>query len=326
MEALEITGAREPRFLSALATGWDRILAQGGIAYDPVHALCFEEEGWRFHHVPGRSRRPVADGLTAEAYGVARAHTPCPFEGPELLKVREILRFQRQGRTYHLIANKFPVKRLHFLGVRSSAAPQDLLPQCLFGAQEIEDLLLLCRGLGPPLHFFFNSNSGSDGSCSGSTVNHWHVQIFPHQQGAMNLFFDELDRHPGRFPRKTQLFKGRMPGWEYPHRLYRSSRPELVAEPLWADARRAVSLDIAFNVEMAAEEGEAVTAAFFARAPVPPIRIEGAGELSNRFGGWELTGEVVVYDRPVYDWLAERPKEAVKIARERLRAGTRDIW
>ena len=49
-------------------------------------------------------------------------------------------------------------------------------------------------------------------------------------------------------------------------------------------------------------------------------------ELSPRFGGWELSGDVVIYDEEVFEWVCAHPGEADRIAWERLRDGTRDIW
>jgi hypothetical protein len=117
-----------------------------------------------------------------------------------------------------------------------------------------------------------------------------------------------------------------------PHRVYRSTDTRQLADRIWEDARQVVELDYAFNLEIFASEkkpnvGEyGLGAALFVRHPVEPVEIPDVGTFAGRFGGFELTGNVVVYDKAVYDWMQARPELAAEMAWKRLKRGTRDIW
>jgi hypothetical protein len=314
-EALAIDGRRDARVAAALDAGWARVAERGGIDYEPSAVEELRCPPFRFLHLPGRLRRPGAS--VAPPRGLLRPHAPCPFDGPAVYALREVLRFRRAERTYHLIANRFPVRPLHFLAVRSADAPADLLPQCLLGPEEIEDALLIARAVGPPYRFFFNSNTGADGSDSGSSVNHWHFQLFP----------DRGDLLEGS-PAGALETAGSIPGWDVPHRLHASADAGALARRVWADVERVIALDVAFTVIVRPCDDDRLAAAFVARAPVEPIAppgVEGAGALPARFGGFELTGSVVVHERPLFEWARKHPRQAAALARERLRRGTRGV-
>ena len=119
---------------------------------------------------------------------------------------------------------------------------------------------------------------------------------------------------------------GGVPGWGMPHRGYRSADTGRLADRLWNDIQRAVEMDIAFNLALCAREDGEVATAFFARAPVPPLRIGNELALPNEFGGFELTGAAVVYEKPAIEWIRKHPAQAEDIAWERLLRGARDIW
>jgi hypothetical protein len=318
-----IDGKRDAALFSLLDAAWEQIFARGGIEYDPSTSgvgIIGPFRPFRFLYVPGRSRRPGAQG--APLGGVARAHLPCPFDDAAAIERREALRLSRAGRIYHLIANRFPVKRLHFLAVRDAGAPPASLGQCIAGTDEIEDMLGLARMLGPPMRLYFNSNSGADGSDSGSSVNHWHFQLFPDAEDVL----EDAEPAPidagGGAPSRAM----RLEAWPAAHRIYRDHDLAALAAALWDDVRRAVALDIAYTLVFKSESGASVTAAVFPRAPIAPPAIAGVGALPNRFGGFELVGAVMLYEPALAHWAGAHPREAQALARERLRGATRDIW
>lgn len=300
---------------------WNEIFARGEVAYDPADARVFRFRQFLYHYIPGRSSRPGAN-VALSPLGLKRPHTPGPFDDIPALEAREVLHPRRESRDYFLIANKFPVKRLHLLLVRDPREDAATLPQRLFGPAEIEDALRLARGLGPEYRSFFNSNSGADGSSSGSTVNHWHFQILPHGGGAFEQLFLE---HRGPAPLGPEA--GRLPAWEIPHVLHHGTDLPALATAIWPAVERVTELGCAYNLEIAVGGPDGHTAvALFARAPLPPTTIPGFGEFSNRYGGWELSGDVVIYDEDVFDWICEHPEEADALAWRRLRDGTRDLF
>ncbi len=318
----ELLGHRDPALLQELEEGWKRVLQAGGIEYDPIHAERLRCGNLRFHFIPGRESRPNAGG-SAAVHALRAPHVPCPFDLPETIAEREVIRFHRDDRTYHLIANRFPVAPMHFLLVRESGAPAETLPQCLLGPEEIEDALRLSRSLGPSIRFYFNSNASRDGSSSGSTVNHWHFQLFPLDTGAVvNLL-----RQPRRAVELDAVERGPLPGWDVPNRYHRGDDLGAVARSLWEDVERAIELGAAYNVEIvAADRDETVIAILYARAPLDVVEIPGIGTIPCRFGGWEVQGDVVIDDEAVFTWARENPKEAGELAWKRLAASVRDIW
>ncbi len=310
MDAREIDGRHDSVISETLRDGWDRVLSRGGFGYDPAPPDEIRVGRIRFVFLPNRLRRPGAGGGAPGEHGVVKPHTACPFDDPRVLDLREVARFRRQGRVYHLITNKFPVKPLHFLAVRSLDAPAQRLPQCLLDADEIEDMALLARSLGPPYRFFFNSNAGIDFSHSGSSVNHWHFQLFPDAGDVL----------------ETVCVGDRtIDDWPGAHTLRVSSDAADIATSMWEIARRANELNVAYTLAVRSSDEGLLAAAFFARAPLDPLPVPGGGELSNRFGGFEVTGAVVVYDPAVFEWVRAHPEDALELARARLRAGTRPL-
>src|SRR5262245_27528768 len=201
-----------------LEAGWARGRARGALAYDPETIEVLEIPPLSFYFLPGREARPRSLPPADEPYRLSRPHRRCPFDGPEFLEEREILRVRHGERLYHLALNKYPVMRLHLLVIRPASEPPPLLPQRLTGPEEIEDLLYLALHLGPPFRLFFNSNRGADGSSSGSSVNHWHFQIFP-------CFSEVVNRTPRIASRSGEVEYGKIPDWPAHHRLYRSAAP-----------------------------------------------------------------------------------------------------
>ena len=59
----------------------------------------------------------------------------------EFLRQREVARVGCDERSYHLVLNRYPVLQLHYLAVRPVGDPPATLPQALFGAGEIEEML-----------------------------------------------------------------------------------------------------------------------------------------------------------------------------------------
>lgn len=302
-----------------LAQHWQRLLDSGFITYDPSRALSFRAGALAFHFVAGRAKRPRPHH--DKPPGLRVPHSKCPFDDPEALRVREVSLYERSDRLYHVGVNRFPVKHLHHLIVRSPLAPEDTLPQCLFGPDEIEDMLLFATALGPGYRFYFNSNQGRDRSHSGSSINHWHFHFFPLSGGPLELTTDSDVPRSG-----VQV--GSVPDWGVPHRVYRSCSPGLLARTVWRDLERVVALDVAFNFEFFVSESDCsgLSLALYVRRPLDPVPVADVGALSNLYGGIELSGHVILYEEEVYRWLSEHPRDAEALAWKRLRAGTRDFW
>jgi hypothetical protein len=318
MDWIHLDALADAGLAAELEGEWWRVFRAGEVAYDPGERSTRALEPFWFHYIPGRDRRPNARG-DSPLHGLRRAHTPCPFDDNDALRAREVARFGRDGRAYRLITNRYPVARSHFLLVRDAGASPVTLPQCIAGPAEVEDALLLARATGPGLRFYFNSNSGGDRSFSGSTVNHWHFHVFPNPHGPLW----DLAQTPATGGGATC---GKLAGWDVPHRYYRGFAPVEVARETWDDLQSLLGLDIAYNLELIAAADGSVAAALFPRAPIEDVDIPGVGSLPGRFGGWELSGDVVVYTRAVFDWVGEHGAAAVELAWRRLRSGTRDIW
>jgi len=288
---------------------------RGAIAYSPGEAEVLTFPPFRFYFLPGREARPRDPNARAGPPGLHRPHRPCPFDADDFLAEREVLRVARGGRSYHIALNRFPVLKLHHLAIRPSSEAEVTLPQRLGGAEEIEDMLRLAALLGPPYRLFFNSNQGADGSRSGSSVNHWHFQIFPSDFGAV---WRATRTTSGAGP----VERGAISDWPARHRLYRSRDGEALATALWADVRAVVALDRAYNVEiLALGEGD-LLALLFPRSPVGDLSLPDGNVLSGDFGGFELTGGVVVPGRSIFQWVQSHPREAVRRMIERIREGT----
>src|SRR5262245_49974311 len=233
--------AAEPSLPSMLEQGWQWGRASGSLAYDPEEIETLAVPPLTFYHLPGREARPRAAPEAGERLHLGRPHRPCPFDSPEFLEEREVVRLRHRERIYHLALNKFPVLPLHYLAVRPAWEPAERLPQRLTGPDEIEDLLRLAALLGPPYRLFFNSNRGGDGANSDSSVNHWHFQIFPSVSEVVN-------RAPQISARSGEVEQGSLPDWPARHRLYRSADPQPLAEAVWAAVSKIDALDVAYNL------------------------------------------------------------------------------
>jgi hypothetical protein len=297
-----------------LEDGWADGLRRGAIAYDPADVETFIVPPFCFLLLPGRETRPRP--LAHEVVGgLRRPHEACPFDEREFLDEREVIRAARSGRAYHVALNKYPVLPLHYLAIRPSDCPPETLPQRLRGETEIEDMILLAGVLGSPYRFFFNSNRGADGSTSGSSVNHWHFQIFPTDHGII--------LRPPRIETGAQDVEiGGIPDWPARHRLYRSRDTAALALAIGRDVASIDARDAAYNLEIAPGAGGLFTALLFPRAPVADQTVPGIGVISGDFGGFELSGNVVVPARKLFEWVRAHPTEAVRLVIARIRAGT----
>jgi hypothetical protein len=198
------------------------------------------------------------------------------------------------------------------------------LPQRIHGPEEIEDSLLLLAALGPPWRFYFNSNRGSDDSRSGSSVNHWHFQLFPFPAS----YESPLLERPATVLRKEEgLSIGRVESWPASH-LFIEGETRLAgaaAEILWRWLEAPHERRSAYNIEEAPLGGGRFRMFLFPRRYAPEALVPGAGALAADFGGWELSGDIVIPTREILERVRAHPEEALRITEERLRATTRDV-
>jgi len=305
-------GRRLSRFL---IEGWTWGIQTGAIEYDPDDVETLTIPPIRFYLLPGREARPRTLSDQDLSIGLGRPHGSCPFDTQDFLDEREILRVAREGRAYHITLNRFPVLRHHFLAVRPVTDSPDTLPQRLIGAAEIEDMLYLAEELAHPYRLFFNSNQGADGSRSGSSVNHWHFQIFPSQWTA-------AARSPGIQKVAGEVEIGQIPDWPARHRLYRSRNKGPLSAAIWSDVERINQRNIAYNLEISPRENGDLLSLLFPRAPLEDIRLPTGSVLTGDFGGFELTGSVVVPAREIFEWIRAHPREALDRILERMHRGT----
>ncbi len=319
----------EPRrnelLLKTLARCWGEALRSGLVVYDPGAAdvEVLDLPPYRYHYLPKRAARPGAKkSASPPPEGLRLPHEPCPFDGDDFLRDREVLRLEREGRVYHVACNRYPVTPFHFLPVRSWKESAALLPQHLHGPDEIEDLLLLLVMAGPPHHVYFNSNRGADNSQSGSSVNHWHGQLFPlphgPSDGAANRESKELRREDG-------LRVGRIPAWPAAHVLVEGleCHAKALANVIWREAKALNDLNVAYNLEGVFLSESCLRVFLFPRHPGPEADVAGLGRLNPNFGGWELTGDIVIPTKEILEWIRSHPDEATKLTSQRLRETTR---
>jgi hypothetical protein len=302
------------RLSRILEEGWARGRERGAIAYDPGDIEPFVSGAFRYHFLPGRESRPRSLAANAKG-GLRRPHAPCPFDPPEFLIEREVARASGTAGAYHLSLNKFPVVPLHYLAIRPATDPPATLPQRIVGAGELEDMLRLAALLGPPWRLFFNSNAGADGSRSGSSVNHWHFQLFP-DAWSVAARAPAVEREAGG------VETGRIPDWSAHHRLYRSRDAAALARALWGDLEAIDREDIAYNIEVFPPADGRLVVLLFPRAPVPDLHLPWGDVIRGDFGGFELTGSVVVPTARAFDWVRAHPDEAAALMVERMRDGT----
>jgi hypothetical protein len=280
---------------------------------------------YTYHYLPERASRPgAAKSARPPREGVFLPHAPCPFDGEDFVQEREILRHRRGARSYHLVSNRYPVTPFHFLAIRPHEAPAATLPQCLHGPEEIEDFLLLLGELGEPFRCYFNSNRGADDSQSGSSVNHWHFQLFLHRPA----YPQSLLAGPAEFSAaQGSLRVGQAVGWPASHRFADGGPGDeaRAAALLWEWVGQSHARNAAYNLEMVALPARRFRAFLFPRRPAPPAEVPGAGMLSADFGGWELSGDIVIPTRELLDWVREHPDEARRLTEKRLRETTRPV-
>jgi hypothetical protein len=315
---------RSPELVAALDAGWEAGLASGLVVYDPAgpDVETVLQPPYRYHYLPARAARPGARKHTPPpAAGLRLPHAACPFDEPDFVGRRELARVRRGVRTYHLVANRYPVTPRHILPVRSADADPGRLPQHLHGPAEIEDLLLLLVMTGPPYHVYFNSNRGADNSQSGSSVNHWHGQLFPLAVDFPSAFYDE---EPELSDAGETVMRGRVASWPARHVLLQAPAGAVaaLARALWLDVEELNAQNVAYNLDAMHHRGR-LRAALFPRHPGAEIVIPGAGVLDPNFGGWELTGEIVIPTREILEWIRRHPREAHEMTTRRLRETTR---
>lgn len=312
--------------LSALlAASWKRALEERLVGYDPSlpENEVIVAPPYRYHHLPGRATRPGArrDG-TPPSQGLHLPHVPCPFDGETFVREREVGRVERGGRGYHLVCNRFPVTPLHFLPVRAATAPIETLPQHLHGPVEIEDMLHLLDMAGEPYHALFNSNRGADDSQSGSSVNHWHFQLFPYTVEPRSPLATEA---PAVLSDRGSVRVGRIESWPARHVLIEGPAGEvpLLAEVLWDLVRPLNARNTAYNIDLGVDSRRQIRILLFPRRPAPAEEIPGVGTLSANFGGWELSGDFVIPTPEIMAWIRQNPAAAERLTTKRLRETTR---
>jgi len=328
---LDLDGGSRADLSALLRASWLDDLAAGRVVYDPRHAGVHAIGDYRFHFVPGRAVRPGSwSPAPLPAEGLFLPHRPCPFDGDDIATERQILRVRRGGRVYQVISNRFPVTWPHFLGVRPFDAVDPVrLRQHLHGVAEVEDLLLLAAALGPGMRVFFNSNRGADGSHAGSSINHWHFQFFPCPVDCREpLAFGALSsREDAPRPDGDRGVRcGQVAGWPARHRAYDAHRAAIAAAArlAWEAIAGVHARNGAYNLEIIPRPDGVLRTLLFPRRAAEPERIPSIGMLGTNFGGWELSGDFVIPDRAIFDWLAEHRDAALEIARRRLAATTRD--
>jgi hypothetical protein len=329
-----------PRVLEA---GWQRSLESGLVIYDPAGSdvEVVSVPPYRYRHLPKRASRPGArkpDRPPAE--GLHLEHVHCPFDDDDFAAKRELAHIERQGRYYHVVANRYPVTPRHFLPVRARDAPATQLRQHFHGPEEIEDLVLLLDILGAPYHVYFNSTQGADGSQSGSSVNHWHGQVFPLPGALEQPLFTAK---PRELRTEESLLVGRIDDWAAHHVTIDADprKRRALAHVLWREVQEVQNRNWAFNFEAALYPDGRMRAFLFPRRPAPAAVVReveavasvhsetgagaraGAGVWSANFGGWELTGDLVVPTRQLLDWIRAKPAEANALTARRLEESTR---
>ncbi|MBI4603025.1 MAG: hypothetical protein HY721_13790 [Planctomycetes bacterium] len=322
-----LSRGRSADLVAALAEGWRSGLETGIVVYDPAGpgVEVVDAPPYRYHHVPARATRPGArKPWPPPPEGLRLPHAPCPFDDPAFVRQREVARVEREGRTYHIVCNRYPVTPLHFLPVRSADAPPSVLPQHLHGPEEIEDMLLLLDMAGAPYRVYFNSNRGADGSQSGSSVNHWHAQLFPLPPGPASPVFEA---RPRVLRREGPVEVGAVDGWPARHVVVEaaSERIQEVSRALWEEVRKVNDRNAAYNLEAALLPGGRVRAALFPRRHAPDREVPGAGVLSTNFGGWEMSGDIVIPTREILEWIRSHPDEARRLTTRRLEETTRGV-
>lgn len=310
---------------SILEGGWQQALGSELVLYDPSAAdvETFAAPPFRYHYLPRRAARPgIHRNPAAPPEGIYLGHSPCPFDDRDFVSQREVVRLVRHERTYHLVCNRFPVTPFHFLPVRAVEEPEETLGQHLHEAHELEDMLLLLAMVGAPYRAYFNSNRGADGSQSGSSINHFHFQIFVFEPQPDSPLMGPA--HGSHSIEKGSKI-GTIPDWPAHHIFVDGAVDDFstLASLLWERVRALNALNIAYNVEAVVSPDSRFRVFLFPRHPAPPVQVEDAGTLSPNFGGWELGGDIVVPTQEILEWVQTHPEEARRVTERRLREGTR---
>jgi hypothetical protein len=145
------------------------------------------------------------------------------------------------------------------------------------------------------LTLYFNSNRGRR-SQSGSSVSHWHYQLFPYPTEAPSpllVMTATLLRDEGL------LVVGRIAGWPANHLFVEGGTEGIDAAALllWRWLQPIHARSSAYNIEAVALPGGRFRAFLFPRHPAPDAAVPGAGMLSADFGGWECSGDIVIPTR-----------------------------
>ncbi|MEM7233956.1 MAG: hypothetical protein AAF517_17390 [Planctomycetota bacterium] len=299
------------------------------VRYDPEDRLTYDGERFRCLFLPGRAQRPQISGAkprSNEVLGLRRSHGPCPFDGPEFVRDREVLRLIGDDARYHVVRNHFPVVPRHYLIVRPSDDPAELLPQCLHSAAEIRDVFRFLVALGPSYRLYFNSNAGGDGSHSGSSVNHWHWQFFEYP--FVSTPFDRVgaENWPGAcLALSAEIEPEKSPASgtsDTPADVSSATAESKLATAIWRALEIIHERDCAYNVEAYLVSPDVLRVILFPRAPGSAIDVPGVGTFPPEFGGNQLRGDFVLTDRELFDWSCQNPDEVDRIMEARLRETT----
>ena len=310
---------------SILEAGWQRALGAKLVLYDPSAAdvEVFTESPFRYHHLPQRAMRPgVRRDPTPPPEGIYLAHSPCPFDDKDFVRDREVLRLLRDGRTYHIACNRFPVTAFHFLLVRAAQEPRETLGQYLHAAHDLEDMLFLLAMVGAPYRAYFNCNRGADGSQSGSSINHFHFQLFKLEPDPASPLMGPTQKHDAM---EKGSRPGAIPDWPAHHIFFDGAVNDAatLASVLWERVHALNALNVSYNIEAFISPENRFRVFLFPRHPAPPMEVKGVGTLSPNFGGWELSGNIVIPTREILEWIKKHPEEARRLTERRLQEGTR---
>lgn len=308
-----------------LEEAWNAGLRNGLVLYDPAKAAVVAAPPYRYHYLPERAMRPGArKNVSPSPEGLRLAHAPCPFDEESFVREREIFRLQSAGRAYHACCNRYPVTPHHFLVVRAANSSPSTLPQHIHGPGELGDMFSFLQMAGKPFRAYFNSNRGSDGSASGSSINHWHFQLFHFPPGIPSPLLTEtatiLDEIEG-------VRIGSVAKWPARHIFVEGADGAIpaAAKALWQRLRVLNEDNVAYNIEVVLLPEMAFRAFLFPRSPAAPLDVPGVDSLSPDFGGWELSGDIVIPTKEILDWIREHPEEAAGLTEKRLRETTRPV-
>jgi hypothetical protein len=82
-------------------------------------------------------------------------------------------------------------------------------------------------------------------------------------------------------------------------------------------------LNVAYNLEFVGLAEKQFRVFLFPRRPGGDVPVPGVGALSPNFGGWELSGDIVIPTHEIFIWCQGHPAEAARLTEGRLRDTTR---